>query len=369
MSEHINKSLHPKISFIIPAYNVEKYIGSCLKSFSLIRSQEIEVIVVNDGSTDNTGEIIDKYCQNDDRFIQIKKDNGGLSSARNYGLKRANGEWIAFWDGDDYITSPFIDDIIPYLSDEIDLIYLGLKQVKENKSLSTDDLSREFSRLHDLGHLHFSILGEKEFEIISNQYFNLDSKSLSYLPIKNTTLYQVCSKLIKREIIIKNDLRFDESVKWAEDVVFNIDLYRYVKKVAYSNSVFYNYVIHDGSIMQSYSPNKSKVIMNTVEVANDKLKEYPQSQISCKNFGYFIIKQFMYCLRNDICNPDNHIKYNQRRKTYYDLRNNPLIMKAFETTDVKEFRLDVRILAFLSKYRMFLVSDSLIKIRERMKNG
>ena len=93
----------PKISVIIPVYNTAKYLSKCLDSILNQTLKEIEVIVVNDGSKDNSQELIDVYKEKDDRIVAIQKENGGLSDARNVGIDVANGEFIAFIDSDDYI--------------------------------------------------------------------------------------------------------------------------------------------------------------------------------------------------------------------------------------------------------------------------
>lgn len=93
-----------KISVIIPVYNTEKYIDKCINSV-LQQDLETEIIVVNDGSTDNSKKIIEKYK---DKIIYLEKENGGLSDARNYGLKYATGEYVAFLDSDDFIEKGFI---------------------------------------------------------------------------------------------------------------------------------------------------------------------------------------------------------------------------------------------------------------------
>ena len=92
-----------KISVIVPVYNVEKFIKRCLDSIINQTTKDLEIILVNDGSTDNSGKICDEYAKLDNRITVIHKENGGISSARNIGLDVATGEWIAFVDSDDYI--------------------------------------------------------------------------------------------------------------------------------------------------------------------------------------------------------------------------------------------------------------------------
>ena len=94
-----------KVSVIVPVYNVEDYLARCLDSLVNQTLKEIEIIVVNDGSPDNSQKIIDKYAKKYLNIKAYKKENGGLSDARNYGIKKANGEYIAFIDSDDFVTT------------------------------------------------------------------------------------------------------------------------------------------------------------------------------------------------------------------------------------------------------------------------
>ena len=101
-----------KISIIIPAYNIENYISATLDSVLAQSYKNIEVIVVNDGSTDKTGEIIDSYAEKDSRIKAIHKENGGVSSARIAGINASSGEWIGFVDGDDFVEQEMFEHLL-----------------------------------------------------------------------------------------------------------------------------------------------------------------------------------------------------------------------------------------------------------------
>ena len=101
-----------KFSIIVPVYNVEKYLEKCLESILNQTFKDFEAIIVNDGSTDNSQEIIDKYVNKDQKiFKSFKKENGGLSDARNFGIERAKGEYIVFLDSDDYIDENLLNTL------------------------------------------------------------------------------------------------------------------------------------------------------------------------------------------------------------------------------------------------------------------
>ena len=110
------------VSILIAAYNIEEYISRCLESCTNQTYSDIEIIVVNDGSTDNTAQVIDKYSQKDNRLIHLQKENGGLVSARKAGVERAHGKYIFFLDGDDAIPLDSIENLVNVLDDKCDIV-------------------------------------------------------------------------------------------------------------------------------------------------------------------------------------------------------------------------------------------------------
>ena len=122
----------PKISVIVPVYNTEKYIERCLKSLLEQRYNDYEIIVVNDGSLDNSEEVINMYIKNyGDKIKYYVKPNGGLSDARNYGIQKATGDYICFVDSDDYIESELFEKLSSYVLQGIELIKYKCIRVNE----------------------------------------------------------------------------------------------------------------------------------------------------------------------------------------------------------------------------------------------
>ena len=123
----------PKVSMIVPVYNVEKYIGKCLESIVNQTFKNIEIIVVNDGSTDNSQEIINEYEKKYPNLLKsYEKENGGLSDARNYGLEKANGDYICFVDSDDFLAIDLLEKLEKYMTLDIDMIKYKMIKVDEN---------------------------------------------------------------------------------------------------------------------------------------------------------------------------------------------------------------------------------------------
>jgi len=127
--------MNKKLSVIIPVYNTSKYIEKCLNSILNQYMNDIELIIVNDGSTDNSEEIITKWIDEYKDKIEVKyfkKENGGLSSARNFGVKHATGEYITFVDSDDYLDPQIYQHLEKYMEDKVELIKFKMSTVDEN---------------------------------------------------------------------------------------------------------------------------------------------------------------------------------------------------------------------------------------------
>jgi glycosyltransferase involved in cell wall biosynthesis len=127
---------NPKISIIVPLYNTERYLQRCFDSLVNQTLKEIEIILVNDGSTDNSSKICDEYAKRDRRIKVIHKENGGVSSARNTGMELASGEFLAFVDSDDYVTKEYIGRMLEYykIYPDADIVIFGQARVIGNKT-------------------------------------------------------------------------------------------------------------------------------------------------------------------------------------------------------------------------------------------
>ena len=183
----------PKVSIIVPIYNTAKFLPRCIDSILAQTFIDFELILVNDGSKDNSGNICDEYAKKDSRIVVIHQENGGGSSARNKGLDVAQGEWISFVDSDDYITNNFIGNLY---DQEFDLTICGMT------------------------------INSKEIKI-DCQIINFDNipEIIIYL-YKLNLINGPCSKIFKYSIIKQNNLKFDKSLRSGEDTHF---VFKYLK--------------------------------------------------------------------------------------------------------------------------------------------
>lgn len=222
-----------KITVIVPVYNVEHYLNKCLDSLINQTYKNLEIIVINDGSTDNLGIICQEYAQKDSRIIYIEKENGGLSDARNAGLDRMTSSYVTFVDSDDWIEQDYVE-----------VLYNKLTEYQADVSVGN-----YYSYNEDEGMYYFHINGgsycEKVFDNVSifeNLYESQEMKSFA--------LISAWGKLYKASLF--DYIRFDKG-KLGEDGYMNQKLYLLVQKVIYINQGLYAYRQRSGSITKTWT--------------------------------------------------------------------------------------------------------------------
>ncbi|NMD70862.1 glycosyltransferase [Bacillus sp. DNRA2] len=211
------------ITVIVAAYNVENYIEKCLQSIISQTFENLQIIVVNDGSTDGTLTKINNIATSDRRFLVINKENGGLSSARNAGLDMASGDYIGFIDGDDYISPGMYENLIKQIVDyDCDISMCAVQKVY-NSYVENDCLNESSA-------------------ILSRQ------EALQALVDEEFVKHYAWNKLYKASLFEK--IRYPVG-KLYEDIFTTYKLFSLVDKVAYSNQIGYYYLQRQGSILRS----------------------------------------------------------------------------------------------------------------------
>ena len=227
--------LAPKVSVVIPVYNVEKYLAECLDSVLNQTLKDIEIICVNDGSTDNSLEILEDYAKSDDRVKVFSKENGGQGSARNLGMKNCAGEFIYFLDSDDYMSSDMLEELYHNaIFNDSDIVIS--KIARFNNDSSEIDFSRP----------GFDF--EKIFDDV-----NFNNFSFNYGDAKNYVLnssFAPWMKLFKRDFLVRNDFRFVENLAF-EDVIFHVQTFLKAKNISFSPNYFYYYRNNPNSTMNT----------------------------------------------------------------------------------------------------------------------
>ncbi len=226
----------PKLSIIIPVYNLELYLKKCLDSVVVQNSEEMEILLLDDGSTDGSGNICDEYAQRYDNIKVYHKENEGLSATRNLGIKKAGGEYILFLDGDDFLTSDAVCNIINELKSSLraDVLigryisYFSSTGIEEECSYHLDKVNVE------------RVEKEKLFrELLSGKTYD----------------WYACLNIVRKDFIIENAIYFKEGICF-EDAMWTPEVLFQAKRAAYLDTPFYVYRQNrEGSITASVDEN------------------------------------------------------------------------------------------------------------------
>lgn len=229
-----------KYSFIVPVYNTEKYLKKCLDSLVNQKYKDFEIIIVNDGSTDNSINIINDYSKKYKNIIVIDQKNGGLSHARNEGVKKARGEYILFVDSDDYVETKLLSEIDKKI-EGLDLLRFQILTEDENYNKIKSYEESEFSNLDG---------------------YNAIKKITEYTFIEPAWCY-----VYNKEFYLKNKFKFTKGVYHEDFGLIPYVIYK-ANKVSSINYIGYHYIQRSGSIMNDEDYNK------TLKKAYDMLELY-----------------------------------------------------------------------------------------------
>ena len=250
-----------KLSIIIPAYNAEKYIEQCLCSLKKLMEDELEIIVINDGSDDYTADIVDKCHANDSRIMLITVENGGVSKARNIGLEKAEGEYIFFLDADDYLLESAFDKMQKIIaSGKYDFAAFSRNILETDGSVWPNS---------------FPYIQEKtEDKAVIDRIMFADS------------LFNECwGKLYRKSIIDKHHLRFPEGVPIGEDLMFVMKYYSFCMNVYTDNTPLVAYRQHGESAMRRYNiTDRMKLTEEIFEYSKGFIPEELKLQNAFYNF-------------------------------------------------------------------------------------
>ncbi len=233
----MNVSDLPLISILVPVYNIERYIGICLESIIKQKYGQLEIIVVDDGSTDRSGEICDLYATKDSRIKVIHKVNGGLVSARKAAMQVAHGKYIGYVDGDDWIDPNFFSDLFFKINSEnCDAVIAGF-------SRDLFDSSTSIANVIEAGYYEGNKLDTLFSNMISTGNF-----------FRHGITTYLWNKLFKKEIIEKNQLDIDNRISIGEDGAVVYPTLLLCKKICVANIFSYHYRQREDSMLKNSKP-------------------------------------------------------------------------------------------------------------------
>lgn len=297
-----------KISVIVPIYNVEKQLEKCINS--LIEQEldgiKLQIILVNDGSKDNSGKIAKKYeIKYPEKILYLEKENGGLSDARNFGVKYANGDYISFVDSDDYISDNLYIKLLPYMKEKYDMIKIKIDKVTENGELIETNISPKFENK----------TGEEAFNIL----------------YKTDVMTEVAwGYIYRKEFYINNKFEFAKGL-YHEDFGLVPLMILKAEKVASLDIGYYNYVQTKKSITRG---NADK----SYQRANDLLKHYDNMLQTIENYKISDESKdnIKIYYTNCIILQVNNLKGEDRKQYIKEIRNRKM-QKNIKARNIKQF--------------------------------
>ena len=293
----------PKVSVVVPVYNVDKYLERCLDSLVYQTLKDIEIVIVNDGSTDKSAEIIKKYVQSyPNKVFAFEKENGGLSDARNFGIKKCHGDYIGFVDSDDYVSLDMFKKLYEKaISKDFDITVCDVRLVWKNKS-------KEISSK------------------VINDIFDKDDIKKQMIDIYPTAW----NKLYKRNLF--DSVLFKKGV-WYEDVEFLYRLFPYINSIGTIHMPLINYVQRKGAISKTFD----KRVFNYIDNWNGIIEYYKENNFFdeyyfeleycyvrylyatfIKRASYFTNKKDYYvAIDTAITNVKKYFPYYRKNKYFY----------------------------------------------------
>lgn len=326
-----------KVSIIVPIYNVEKYLDHCLNTLVNQTLKEIELILVNDGTKDNSMEIVKRYEKEYDNIVVINKENGGLSSARNAGLEVARGEYVSFIDSDDFVKTTMMDRLYKKAKEtDSDMVISGFYRYIDHNEC-----------IENLPCIEDSIV--EGHDIISKVVLPMCGE----LPeSKKDISMNVCvwKNIYRRSLFDEHHIRFkSEREVLSEDIIFHLDFILYMKRIAIIHEAFYYYVyntssLSNGALLAMRQPDLYYAMKESLE----KWNLWDKGKICVK-------KQMIGRIRHDL---NRVVQYNKGMgkclKYMREILDNPDIQEIFEEYPISRMHIKQKIPTFCMKHRLIL---------------
>lgn len=286
------------ISIIVPTYNSENYIAKCLESLISQTYKNIEILIINDGSTDKTLEVLNGY--KDSRLKIIDKKNTGVSDSRNLGIEKALGEYIVFVDSDDFLDLDHIYDLNNNISESA-FVFSGIKRIVNNA---------------------------ESIRIIQSNFNTLTFEEKLKFIIKREIINASFNKIYSRKILIEKKIRFNKEISIGEDLLFNFNYLKFVTSIKFTEKYSYNYYIgNQESLSRKIDLNKYEELAKVI----DELEFLNKWDIS---------DELSYIRKKNICSSYKNLIYYKEKITINDLKIQILkINDAFKVKKIQKLSL------------------------------
>lgn len=340
---------NPLISIIVPCYNVEEFLPQCIESILSQTSPNWELVLVNDGSTDNTLKICNQYAQKDSRIKVIDKPNGGLVSARNAGYEAIKGDWHMYVDGDDWI--------------DINACKILTEKIHQYPNL--DVIFWKF--LQDLNGK--PIKGKLEWKCSKQEqlYSNEECKNLAIHTLKYSSgIASPIIRLIRSDYAKKNAIYHDTRLKQGlEGLEFALKSFYYANNALYVNLYLYHYRYNPNSISKKIDEKNTQYIIDCFNIIKEKIETFPEKN----QFLTFYYQRIIYALiamaMSTYFHPNNPINLYQKCKRFHNLVKNTSIFKeAIKKCNIQDFDKFRKITFYIIKYKLYIMLAAIASLKQ-----
>lgn len=320
--------MQPLISVIVPIYNAERYLKHCIESLITQTEPNIEIILINDGSTDKSLVIANEYAKKDSRITVINQVNSGPSDARNKGIDLSQGKYLSFIDADDWVEIGMYKEMLNQVHDQkVDIIYSNKRIVFKNTSI-------EHSPLKILKRTIF-----KRNEII---------KHIVPLALEFGHINTMASNLYCNDMISKNKIRLNKDIKYGEDWIFNLECLKHSHSIFYVDDSFYNYRRDIESSSSIYNDKTFETNGKLIFKTSQEYAEHFNNDIYIGGANF--LKVTIHCIINEYKRKD--IKFTDKINRIMTMLNDPSFKEAIKYANLKKLSYKNKIFAFLINLRL-----------------
>jgi glycosyltransferase involved in cell wall biosynthesis len=349
-----------KISVIIPVYNCETYLYKCIDSVLTQSLSDFELILINDGSNDRSGEILEQYKSRDNRIIVVHKENGGVSEARNFGINRSSGAYLYIMDSDDYLETDALEAMYSHAintnSDVVIADHYTFKDV--NLPKSHHFFNKEF------------LTDEKEI-IDRIQAMVLHSSYSPYFSNENTGLGLGApwTKLVKRKLVTENRIQFDSALCGIfDDGLFSLYVFEYAQRVSYIRKLIYRYRILPDSLIHRYNPNRIKINYIIFEKINEFSKIFSKNIVFTQAYHSRVSQYFFRLLAVHFFNSNHPKKFRESYKEINSVLNSKPYNIALNKVDFLRIRFPYKLFVIFKFCKLTIIYLSIYSIVVKLKH-
>lgn len=335
------------VSIIVPVYNVEKYLKECVNSIINQIYWNLEILLIDDGSSDNSGNICDQFARLDQRIKVFHKSNEGLGLTRNYGLSLSKGKYVMFVDSDDYIEDGIISRMV-YVAEteEADLVVEGYKKVTTSGNIIFEEKYK------------YELF---EHESIINLFL---PRMVGSSPGKRDSIFTtVCSKLYLRNRITYHNIHFKSEREFqSEDLAFQFDIAQFLNKVIVTDKSGYFYRTNPKSLTTIYKADRFKEIKKVYLYVLDKMK-----RLNISKEELFRAEKMLYVQLRAVINQENpninHLNTIQSINNIRLIMKDDIVRQSVESYPIHKLKFKQKVFLYLLKHRMAILMELLVRIK------